>query len=120
MWPLSSSVRGLGKPVKFDPILVTATIASTAVAIWLVFGLWRSSEHWLVKSSLTLIAFVPVFGPVMVLFHRITPPVQPVALQDRDGKRTDVMDRWRHVVDAKSPVRRFRLWWWRINDRDNL
>lgn len=106
--------------MKFDPILVTATIASTAVAIWLVFGPRRSSERWLVKSSLTLIAFVPVFGPVMVLFHRITPPVQPVALQDRDGKRTDVMDRWRHVVDAKSPVRRFRLWWWRINDRDNL
>ncbi|WP_461058579.1 hypothetical protein [Silanimonas algicola] len=103
-----------------DPMLVIVAIGSTAIAVWLVAGLWRSGEPWFIKLSLTVVAFVPVFGPVMVLFHRVTPPVQPLALQDHAGKRTDVLDRWRPVFDAKSPVRRFRLWWWRVHDRENL
>jgi len=106
--------------MQFDPKLVTVAVVSTGIAAWLVVGLWRSNEHWFIKLSLTVVAFVPIFGPIMVLFHRITPSVQPLALQDHAGKRTDVLDRWRPVFDATSPVRRFRLWQWRVNNRENL
>lgn len=93
---------------------------STCVAAWLLVKLWRSQEHLFFKLTLSVLVFIPVLGPIMVLFYGINPPVQPKSLQDLSGKTIDVDNRWRHVFEEKNPVKRFHKWRERIKDEKNL
>lgn len=83
---------------------------STLLAVWLVYRLWRSEEHILFKVTLSVLVFVPILGPAMVLFFGITPPGQPEVFRDLDHRRADVDSRWRHVLGERNPVARFRAW----------
>ena len=89
------------------PVVV---LASELVALWLIWKVWRSDDYIFFKVSLSILALIPVVGPVLVLWIGNSPPIQPYALQDKLRNRTDVYDRWRPVFEEKNPVRRFRKW----------
>lgn len=50
------------------------------------------------------------FISLLALWIGNFPSVKPRILQDRLRYQTDVYDRWRHVLEAGNPVRRFRSW----------
>ena len=87
-----------------------AVLVSEVSAIWLIWRLWRSDDHLFLKVTLSVLALIPIAGPLFVLWVGNFPPVQPYALQDRVRKSTDVYDRWRDVLEERNPVRRFRKW----------
>ena len=83
---------------------------SEAVALLLVVRLWRSGDFLALKLALSVLALIPVAGPLLVLWLSNFPDPLPPALQDRSPKTTDVLDRWRHVLDEKHTARRFLAW----------
>jgi hypothetical protein len=89
------------------PIIV---LVSEVVALWLIWKLWRSDDHLFFKVSLSLLAFLPVLGPLLVIWIGNFPDSNPHVLQDRLRFRADVYDRWRHVLEQKNPTWRFRYW----------
>lgn len=97
-------------PLPTEPVGHGVLIISEALSLWLIFRLWRSDEHVFFKISLSLLALIPLLGPVLVLWIGNFPSVKPRILQDRLRYQTDVYDRWRHVLEARNPVRRFRSW----------
>jgi hypothetical protein len=90
------------------PALVV--VVSELVALVVIYRLWRSDDALLFKIVLSVLALIPVFGPVLVLWIGNWPDRQHPALQDREKNRADVHERWREVFAARSPVRRFRQW----------
>ena len=90
--------------------LMVITVLSEAVALWLVWRLWRSSDAMFFKISLTLLALIPLFGPLMVLWIGNFPSSKPMILRDLRPRSTDFFGRWRHVLEARSPHQRFRRW----------
>jgi hypothetical protein len=87
-----------------------AVSLSELFALWLIFMLWRSDDHLFFKVSISLLALIPFIGPLAALWIGHFPVALPPALQNRRRYRTEVMDRWRHVIDEKNPVRRKHAW----------
>lgn len=91
-------------------VWIVVTI-SELLALALIVRLWRSGEWPAMKVMLTLLALVPVLGPFFVLWVARFPPRVPRAMQNRSprGRPYYYLD-WLHVMQAKSPIRRFRAW----------
>ena|ERR1700704_1865216 len=87
-----------------------AVLASELIALWIIWRLWRSRDHLFFKISLSLIALIPVLGPLLVLWIGNFPSELPPVLQDRLRRSPDVFDRWRNVLEERNPIRRFQLW----------
>ena len=85
-------------------------LASEVVALWVILRLWRSADPIFFKAILSLLALIPVVGPLLVFWISDFPDVEPEVLQVPRGRRGDFFARWREVLDAKSPVQRFRRW----------
>jgi hypothetical protein len=85
-------------------------VISELVAAWLIWRLWRSQEHAFFKIALSVIALIPVLGPVVVLWVGNLPSVKPRILRDQQRYRPDFYDRWRHVFEAKNEKTRYRRW----------
>jgi hypothetical protein len=90
--------------------LMGLALLSEVVAVWLVWRLWRSTDALFFKISLTLLAWIPLLGPLMVFWIGNFPSSKPMILRDMAPRRTDFYDRWRHVLEARSPHQRFRGW----------
>jgi hypothetical protein len=92
---------------------------STLGAVLLSVRVWRSSDPTPFKVVLTLLALIPVLGPVTVYWISNFPsPLHP-ALRDYHAKQPDVYDRWRDVLEAKSPISRHRAWQRLMGKRGN-
>jgi hypothetical protein len=85
-------------------------LASELLALWLIWRLWQSDDHVFFKISLSFLVLFPILGPLMVLWISNFPSSKPRILRDNLRYRTDFYDRWRHVLEEKNPVRRFRSW----------
>lgn len=85
-------------------------LISEVIAVWLIWKIWKSSDYPFFKIAFSILALVPIVGPVLVLWIGHFPSVQPRALQDQVRYRTDVLDRWRHVFEEKNPDERFHKW----------
>ena len=85
-------------------------VASELVAAWLIWRLWRSPEHPFFKVSLSILALIPVLGPMVVLWIGNFPSKKPRILRDQVRYRTDFYDRWRHVLESKDEKTRFGFW----------
>lgn len=83
---------------------------SELIALWLIWRLWRSEDHVFFKFTLSLLVLLPVLGPLLVLWISNFPSSKPRILRDNIRYRTDFYDRWRHVLEDKNLVRRFRSW----------
>jgi hypothetical protein len=92
------------------PTAFWVVLASELVAAWLIWRLWRSREHVFFKIALSLIALVPVLGPLVVMWVGNFPSAMPPILRDQRRYRTDLYDRWRHVLEATSEKTRYRRW----------
>jgi hypothetical protein len=85
--------------------------ASTILAVWLVYQVWKSTDPLILKLLLTLLAFVPVFGPLVVLWTATFPDrIHPALRAHGLVGYGRIHDRWRHVLEEKNPIRRFRRW----------
>lgn len=93
-----------------DTIAIVVVTISELLALWITYGVWRSSIHLAEKIGITLLAFVPVLGPVFALFLSNDPGPAHPAFRDNVRSRTDVLDRWSHIFDEKDPVVRQRKW----------
>ena len=89
---------------------LVVVFVSELVALGIIWRLWRSDDHVFFKISLSFLALLPVLGPLMVLWIGNFPSSKPRILRDNLRYRTDFYDRWRHVLEEKNPVRRFRSW----------
>ena len=83
---------------------------SEILSLWLIIVLWRSNDFLFFKITLTVLALVPFLGPLIAFWLRDFPSVKPRILQDRRWRGADFYDRWRYVLEERSPVRRFRTW----------
>lgn len=83
---------------------------SEAFAAWIAWRLWRSADHLFFKIALTLIALIPVLGPIIALWAGNFPDPAPRILRDQVRSRTDFYDRWRSVLNARDPESRFQRW----------
>lgn len=82
---------------------------SEVIALYLIFRVWKSEDYVIFKVLYSIIAVIPFLGPFMVLWSVNIPSRQHPLLQDRERYRTDVFDRWRHLLDERNPQARFRL-----------
>ena len=89
---------------------ITLLVVSEAISAWLLWRLWQSEDHLFFKISLSIVAIVPLLGTLMVLWIGNFPDPKPRILRDRVPRQADFYDRWRHVLEQKGPVRRFRAW----------
>ena len=95
----------------FEPSITLCIIAlSELVAAWIIWRLWRSADHPFFKIALSLLALMPVLGPIIALWIAHFPARAPRILQDQQVFRTDVHDRWRSTLDAPNPQKRFYRW----------
>ena len=85
-------------------------LASELIALWIVWRLWRSTDHLFFKIVLSVFALIPVLGPILALWIGNFPSVKPRILRDRLRYRPDSYDRWRHVLEERNPITRFRYW----------
>lgn len=83
---------------------------SELVAVYLIWRVWKSDDYLFFKITYSALAIIPFIGPFIVLWSANLPSRQHPAFQDRERYRTDVLDRWRHVLDEKNPHTRFRMW----------
>ncbi len=83
---------------------------SEGIAVYLIWRLWRSTEHLILKIFLSLLCLIPIFGPLLVIWIGSFPDKLPKILQDRSRYTSDVQDRWRHVHDEPDPGRRLKKW----------
>lgn len=90
--------------------LLIIVVLSELLAFVDIRRVWRSSDHWVMCIALSVIALIPIFGPMLVLWINNFPEPQPWQLQDREPKSGDVLARWRHVLDEKNPHRKHRKW----------
>jgi hypothetical protein len=84
-------------------------VASELVALWIIWRLWISNDHTFFKVTLSALALVPVLGPVLALWIGNFPSVKPRILRDQLRYRTDFYDQWRHVLEEKNRITRFRF-----------
>ncbi|MBB5213320.1 hypothetical protein [Microbulbifer hydrolyticus] len=66
-------------------ILVVAVVISEFISLYLIGRLWRSNEYPLIKILVSLIAFIPVLGPLLYVFVTDSTPPQPTENQNRKG-----------------------------------
>ena len=91
-------------------VVLLSVFLSEILGLWLIFVLWRSNDALFFKVGLSLLALIPFIGPLVVLWIRVLPSVKPRILQDRKWRAADFYDRWRFVIEEKSPIRRYRMW----------
>ncbi len=89
---------------------LTAVVLSEVIAVWLIWRLWRSGQHIFFKISLSLLAVIPILGPLLVLWLADFPPRVHPALRDKYRYSTDVFDSWHHVHKEPNPERRLEKW----------
>jgi len=96
------------------PIELTPTfwvlVLSEVVALWIIWMLWRSADHLFFKVALTIVALIPILGPIIALWIGNFPSKAPPILRDQLRYRTDFYDRWRDVLNAPGPKSRFQRW----------
>lgn len=85
-------------------------LASELVALWIIWRLWNSRDHIFFKIFLSTVALIPVLGPILALWMGNFPSVKPPILRDQLRYRLDLYDRWRHVLEERNPIARFRYW----------
>jgi|SRR6478672_2742207 len=93
-----------------DTTAIAVVTISELISLWMVYRIWRSSMKVTEKIAVSVVALVPVFGPVLALFLGNDPGPAHPAFRDKVRTRTDVLDRWRHIFDEKNPVARQRKW----------
>jgi len=77
-----------------EPTLAFWVVAlSEAIAVWIIWRLWRSADHRFFKVALTLIAPIPVAGPLIALWIGTFPNPAPRILRDQVRTRSDLYDR---------------------------
>lgn len=89
---------------------LVVVVVSELIALFLIWRLCRSNDHMFFKITLSLIALVPIFGPLIALWVGNFPDVAPRILQDRMRYGSDVFDRWRYVLAEKDPDKRLKKW----------
>jgi len=92
--------------------ILFVVIVSEVFALFLILGLWRSADLLFIRIALSIVALIPVLGPVLVLWIANFPDPAPVALRNeyRGKGRGRYYARWGPIVNATNPIRRFRLW----------
>ena len=95
----------------FEPTLTFWVIVlSEVVALWIIWRLWRSADHLFFKVALTIVALIPILGPIIALWIGNFPSSAPRILRDQVRYRTDFYDRWRSTLNARDPENRFQRW----------
>ena len=90
--------------------LQIAIVVSELFTIYLVLRLWKSNDHLFFKVVLSLFALIPFLGPIIVLWLANFPNSLPPALRDQRRSTTDVLDRWREVMNEKNSQAKFNKW----------
>lgn len=88
---------------------VWIVVVSEVAAFWLIVRLWRSADRVFFKVTLSLLALVPVLGPLLAFWISDFPDEEPEVLQAPRPRGT-FYGRWRGVLEARSPILRFRYW----------
>lgn len=91
------------------PIIVGVVLISELVAFMLIRRLWRSDDNLVLKILLTVVALVPVLGPLLALWIVSFPDEAPASIQNQ-GPRGNYYREWSRVIGERNPIRRFRLW----------
>lgn len=92
-----------------DSVGLWIILASELIAVWVIWQLWMSPDHAILKVALSLIALIPVLGPIVALWIGNFPnSAVPILRVPR--LRGAFFDRWRGVLEPQHPVKRYRSW----------
>ena len=90
--------------------VMVVILTSELISLFLMVRLWKSNDHMLFKYILSALGLRPILGPLIILLNTNWPKPQPHALRNKHKYRTDVFDRWIHVIREKNPKKKFELW----------
>ena len=86
--------------------------ASEILALFLIRGIWLREDYRIIKILMTVVALIPVIGPLGVLWTLGFPSVRNRAYQNRASPTIptlptlEVFDRWRHVLDEMNDAKK--------------
>ena len=80
-------------------LLIYILMCAALFSGWSLWSIWRSTNPLGFKVSYSLIALIPGFGPLALLWIRDFPESQPDEFRDRNRYQADVFDRWRDAIE---------------------
>jgi hypothetical protein len=89
------------------PLKALVLLITWAVGAWLVAKVWKSNDPVVLKVVLTLLAVVPILGPLVVYWISNFPSRLHPDVQAKYKETVNVYGRWR-TEDDSEPVRRSR------------
>jgi hypothetical protein len=91
-------------------VIIIAVVVSEALALLLIRRVWRTDAHPVGKVALSMLAMIPVAGPLFTWWVGHDPGPAHPAFRDNSRNQPDVLDRWKHVFDEQDPAVRQRKW----------
>jgi hypothetical protein len=89
------------------PLKTLVVLTSWALGAWLVAKVWKNNDPAFLKILLTVLAVVPVVGPLVVYWVSNFPSRLHPDVQAKYKETVNVYGRWRTEDDEKpSPNRR--------------
>lgn len=102
-------------------IQVITIALSEVFAVWLIWRVWNSDEYTLLKIGFSVIALIPVAGPLAVLWIANFPPIQPDGLKDSiGGYSARFTQKWLDVFRAKTSKGRYKKYRRAIDKDDDI
>ena len=104
--------RTLGTTLEKTTIFIFVVAASEILALFLIRGIWLREDYRVMKVLMTVVALIPVIGPLGVLWTLGFPSVRNRAFQNKSSSTIptlptlEVFDRWRHVLDEKNEAKK--------------
>jgi len=94
------------------PVISVLALLSEVVAVFLIWRIWRSNDLHSMKIALSVLALIPILGPIVVLWIANFPSKVSEELQNRSGWAFggEYYFRWSRVLRETNAVRRFALW----------
>ncbi|MEQ1484192.1 hypothetical protein [Methyloglobulus sp.] len=92
------------------PLFEISLVISELIALYLLRYIWQSGDILFFKISYSIIAIIPFLDPLFIFWITNMPSRQAEIFQDQQRLNTDVLNRWKHVLDEKNPQRKFRFW----------
>src|SRR5687767_12653507 len=89
---------------------------SLLATICLLPAVWKARDPLAMKVLFTVAGFLPIIGPVILLWTANFPP--PPSPAFRSHYKGEIHDRWRDAIWEKDPKQRLRKWYSLVRARD--
>jgi hypothetical protein len=83
---------------------------SEILALLLIWRLWRTNDHIILKLAISVVALIPVLGLLLAYWASDFPEPHHPALRDSNRYSSDVYDRWHELLRMTDLKKRQARW----------